>query len=194
MITSKASQFGRTLLHRKQETFRQYVLRVRDEGLWHDEVAKEGVQVYLNIYESVRFGGMELTEGEFVATMKLVHYLLTEMKPPEASESLAESIESSSSNSFSIDSRSVESFVDTALLSVSRNRSMGQNISDADILKQMESLLSSPRKSVDTTSVSSMIDHGSMLEDTIDREEQDRRVRGERLGEREGSVIYYDID
>ena len=40
----------------------------------------------------------------------------------------------------------------------------------------------------------SMIDHGSVLEEVIDREERDRRMRGGRLGEREGSVIYYDID
>jgi hypothetical protein len=189
-MMSKASQFGRTLLRRKNETFRQYVLRVRDEGLWRDEVAKEGVQVYLNTYESVRFGGMELTEGEFLATMKLVYYLLTEMKPPETSEYPVESIESSSSSSFSMESRSVESFVDAAFPPLSRD----QTISDADILKQMESLLSSPRKSIDTTSATSMIDHGSFLEDATDQEEQDRRIQGERLGEREGSVIYYDID
>jgi hypothetical protein len=189
LIMSKASHFGRILLRRKHETFRQYILRVRDEGLWRDEVAKEGVQVYLNTYESVRFGGMELTESEFIATMKLVYYLLTEMKPLET----VESVESISSNSFSIESKSIESFVDTAFPSLSRDQFLEQTTSGADVLKQMESLLSSPRKSVETTYATSMIDHGSILEDTIDPE-RDQRMQGERLGEREGSVIYYDID
>ena len=98
---SKASRFRRSLLHRKHETLRQYILRARDEGLWPDEVAKEGLLVWLNTYDSVRFGGIELSEGEFLATMKLVYYLLREMKPLDgvAMEYAVESVVSSSSSS-----------------------------------------------------------------------------------------------
>jgi hypothetical protein len=66
--------------------------------------------------------------------------------------------------------------------------------SDANMLRHMDSLLSSPRKSGDSMSFSSMVDHGNVLEGFIDMEERERRMRGGRLGEREGSVIYYDVD
>lgn len=206
---SKASRVHRSLLHRKQETLRQYIIRARDEGLWPDEVAKEGILVWLDTYESVRFGGVELTEGEFLATMKLVYYLLMEMKPPEnytnthnnlnnKDDYAVESVSSSSSSSFLLgDSDSAESFgAETGILPLSRNQSTRHTAQDADVLRQMESLLTSARKSVDTTASfgESMIDHGSILEEVIDRGEIDRRMRGGRLGEREGSVIYYDVD
>jgi hypothetical protein len=207
LMMSKASNFHRSLLHRKHETLRQYILRARDEGLWPNEVAKEGLLVWLNTYDSVRFGGVELSEGEFLASMKLVYYLLKEMKPLHgaATEYAIESvISSSASSSFSTDSNSMRSIGDTGLLPpLSRNQTTKQELDrhrlDAEALKRMESLVSSSnRRSVDTTGggslLDSMIDHGSSFDEVIDREERDRRMRGGRLGEREGSVIYYDID
>jgi hypothetical protein len=204
---------NRSLIHRKRETLRQYILRARDEGLWTDEVAKEGVLVWLDKYDSVRFGGKELTEREFLATMKLVYYLLKEMKPLESMSNIIDDddddygmvdesiIPSSSSSSFSLrDSDSGVSFrANTGLLPppLSRNQSMRHTTGrDSQVLRQMESLLITPsRKSGEIHSLAeSMIDHGSILEEFIDRGEIDRRMRGGRLGEREGSVIYYDID
>lgn len=200
---SKASRFRRSLLHRKRETLRQYILRVRDEGLWPDEVAKEGLLVWLDTYDSVRFGGIELSEREFLATMKLVYYLLKEMKPPATGYAVESVISSSISSSFSTDSGSIRSFGDTGLLPpLPRNQNTKQPLDrhrlDAEVSKRMESLVSSPnRESMDTTGgeswVESMIDHGSVLED-VDQAERNRRMRGGKLGEREGSVIYYDID
>ena len=207
LIVSKASRFRRSLVHRKRETLRQYITRARDEGLWPDEVAKEGLLVWLNTYDSVRFGGIELSEEEFLATMKLIYYLLKEMKPPDgtATEYTVESVVSSgSSSAFSTNSDSIRSFRDTGLLPpLSRNQSTKQELdrdrSDEEVLKQIESFVSSPnRKSVETTGaeswLGSIIDHGSVLEDVMDREERNRRMRGGQLGQREGSVIYYDTD
>jgi len=202
---SKASRFRKSLIHRKQETLQQYILRARDDGLWPDETAKEGVLVWLNTYDSVRFGGTELSEGEFLATMKLVYFLLMEMKPSsegggrgrgvEGDEFAVDSIgSSSSSSSFSLDSESIASFGEGQPLSRRSTRQNAEYRSDVDVLKQMESLLSAPRRSIDSESLVSMIDHGSVLEQVIDREVQDRRSRGGRLGEREGSIIYYDVD
>jgi hypothetical protein len=198
---SKGSRLRRSLIHRKYETLRQYIYRARDDGLWHDDVTREGLLVWLNTYESVRFGGVELTEGEFLDTMKLVYYLLIEMKPPENVGYVAGSVVSSSSSSseFSLeDSDSMDSFsaVDTGLFSQSHSlRHTGTDGIDGSVLRHMDTIMSSPRKSVDTgRSVTSVIDHGSDLEQDIDREERDRRMRGGRLGEREGSVIYYDVD
>jgi hypothetical protein len=201
----KASRLHRSLLHRKNETLRQYILRAREDGLWPDEVAREGLLVWLDTYDSVRFGGVELTEGEFLSTMKLVYYLLLEMRPPENYHDTANNdyavesvISSSSSSSFSLgDSDSVISFgADPGLLPpLSKHQSTRHSTQDADVLRQMESLLTQPTtKSGETASLQSMIDHGSILEQVIDREEIDRRMRGGRLGEREGSVIYYDVD
>jgi len=132
--------------------------------------------------------------------MKLVYYLLVEMKPPENVAYVAGSVVSSSSSSseFSLaDSDSMDSFnADTGLFSRSHSlRHTGTDGIDSSVLRQMDTIMSSPRKSVDTgRSLSSVIDHGSDLEEDIDREERDRRMRGGRLGEREGSVIYYDVD
>jgi hypothetical protein len=178
------------LVHRKHETLRQYIFRARDEGLWEDDVSKEGLLVWLDKYEAVRFGGVELSEGEFLETMKLVYFLLMGMSPPEVHEEYPPVLSSSSSSTFSSESgNTIDSFVGDGENGLNR-----QTRSDAYVLKQMESLLTSPRKSGDSASLSSMIDHGSMFEETIDREERDRRMRGGRLGEREGSVIYYDVD
>jgi hypothetical protein len=197
---SKGSRLRRSLVHRKHETLRQYIYRARDDGLWHDDLTREGLLVWLNTYESVRFGGVELTEGEFLDTMKLVYYLLVEMKPPENVGYVAGSVVSSSSSSseFSLeDSDSMDSFnADMGVFSRSHSlRHTGTDGIDGSVLRHMDTIMSSPRKSVDTgRSVTSVIDHGSDLEQEIDREERDRRMRGGRLGEREGSVIYYDVD
>ena len=180
------------LLRRKHETLRQFIYRVRDDGLWRDDVSKEGLLVWLDTYESVRFGGVELTETEFLATMKLVYFLLMQMKPPLNQEFSAESMESSSSSSFSLTS-DTESFSQTDLPAPTSSPS-SRDRTDANVLRQMDSLLTSPRKSADQVSLSSMIDYGSIFEEAIDREERDRRMRGGRLGEREGSVIYYDVE
>jgi hypothetical protein len=132
--------------------------------------------------------------------MKLVYYLLIEMKPPENVRYVAGSVVSSSSSSseFSLeDSDSMDSFnADAGLFSRSHSlRHTGTDGIDGSVLRHMDTIMSSPRKSVDTgRSVTSVIDHGSDLEQDIDREERDRRMRGGRLGEREGSVIYYDVD
>jgi hypothetical protein len=175
-------------------------MRARDLGLWRDEVAKEGLMVWLDKYESVRFGGVELSEGEFLGTMKLVYFLLMAMKPPERHQEYAESVVSSSSSAFSSSSESMVSFgADAGLIprnASEKHTSMEGDLSrsDANVLRQMDSLLSSPRKSGDSMSFSSMVDHGNVLEGFIDMEERERRMRGGRLGEREGSVIYYDVD
>ena len=196
---SKASRLSRSLVHRKYETLRQYIYRARDHGLWRDEVTTEGLLVWLNTYESVRFGGVELTEGEFLTTIKLVYYLLTEMKPPENAGYVAGSVVSSSSSSseFSLESDLMDSF-DGDPEHLSRNQPLRRTMADGmddSILRQFDTIMSSPRKSVDTgRSLGSVIDHGSDIETDIDREERDRRMRGGRLGEREGSVIYYDMD
>src|SRR5439155_5583150 len=100
------------------------------------------------------FGGVELTEGEFLATMKLVHYLFMEMKPSDNPEYAVESVLSSSStSSFLMNSESGDSFGrDVGLLPppISRNHTLDRYRSDVDVLKRMESLISSPRKSVDS--------------------------------------------
>ena len=189
---SKASRFHRSLTHRKSETLRQYIIRVRDEGLWRDDVTKEGLLVWLDKYEAVRFEGKELTESEFLNTMKLVYFLLMEMKPPEKQNEYAESVQSSEDSVYSCEESSVYSGIEGGSLSRYQS-SVNQTKMDADVLKQMESLLASPRKSGDNGSIRSMIDHGSILEEVQD-EENERRMRGGRLGEREGSVIYYDLD
>lgn len=192
---SKASRLHRPLVHRKYETLRQYIYRARDAGLWRDDVAREGLLVWLNTYESVRFGGVELSEGEFLATMKLVYYLLIEMKVPENAGYVEGSVVSSSSSSseFSLSSDSLDSFHGDT-----RNQSLRHTMTDGmdgNVFRTMDTIMSSPRKSVDTgRSLASVIDHGSDLEEDIDREERDRRMRGGRLGEREGSVIYYEMD
>jgi len=193
---TKASRFRRSLVHRKHETLRQYILRARTEGLWPDDTAKEGVSVWLDAYDSIRFGGKELSEGEFLATMKLVYFLLMEMKPSSEVDFAVDSIvsSSSSSSSFSMDSESIASFGEIQPLSRKSTRQVAEIRSDVEVLRQMESLLSAPRRSIDSESLVSMIDHGSVLENVIDREIHDRRMRGGRLGEREGSVIYYDVD
>jgi hypothetical protein len=154
--------------------------------------------VWLDKYESVRFGAVELTEGEFLGTMKLVYFLLMEMKPPEHHQEYVESVISSSSSAFS---SSLESMLSFGAGFIPRNAS-GKHTSmegdlsqaDANVLRQMDSVLSSPRKSGDSLSFSSMVDHGNVLEGFIGMEERERRMRGGRLGEREGSVIYYDVD
>ena len=199
-MISKASRFRRSLIHRKHETLRQYILRAQDEGLWPNEVAKEGLLVWLNTYDSVRFGGIELSEAEFLATMKLVYYLLREMKPSDGNPTeyaIESTVSSSCSSSFQSDSDSLGSFeIDAGPLPpISRNRSTRRELdryrSDVEVLKQMESLLASPnRKSVDTTGgeslVESMIDHGSELEEVLHQEERDRRMRG-------GASIHFDL-
>jgi len=189
---SKASRFHRSLTRRKSETLRQYIIRARDEGLWRDDVTKEGLLVWLDKYEAVRFEGKELTESEFLNTMKLVYFLLMEMKPPEKQNEYAESVQSSEDSVYSSEESSVYSGIEGGSLSRYQS-SVNQTKMDADVLKQMESLLASPRKSGDSRSIHSMIDHGSILEEVLD-EENERRMRGGRLGEREGSVIYYDLD
>jgi hypothetical protein len=173
------------------------MFRARDEGLWQDDVAKEGLLVWLDKYEAVRFGGAELSEPDFLAMMKLVYFLLMGMSPPENSANYgdAASLSSSSSSPFSTDSGdTIESFIGDGGSISRRETSMERHRSDTYVMKQMQSLLTSPRKSADSASLSSMIDHGSVLEHAIDREDAERRMRGGRLGEREGSVIFYDID
>jgi hypothetical protein len=194
---TKASRFRRSLVHRKHETIRKYILRARDEGLWEDDVANEGLLVWLDKYEAVRFGGVELSEGEFLGTMKLVYFLLMGMQPPESSEvgGYPRVSMSSNSSSFSTLSRdSMESFTGDGGSISRRQASSEQFRANTYVMRQMESLLTSPRKSCDTVSVTSMIDHGSELESVIDQEEREQQMRGGRLGEREGSVIYYNMD
>lgn len=154
-------------------------------GLWKSDVANEGLFVWLATYESVRFGGVELSEGEFLATMKLVYFLLMEMKPSEKTEKYEPSLSSSSSSSIT----------GSDVSEISRRGSDELYRMDTNMVGRIESLLpSSPRRSGDAISLNSMIDHGSILEHALDREERERRMRGGRLGEREGSVIYYDVD
>ena len=156
-------------------------------------MTREGLQVWLETYESVRFGGIELSEAEFVATMKLVHFLLMEMKPPLNAEFSADSAEWSSSSA-SLGSVS-ESLMGAYVSALARSPSTRDDqYRNWDVLGQMDTFLSSPRKSVDEVSLSSVIDHGSTFEQAIDQEQQKRRMRGGRLGEREGSVIYYDVE
>ena len=166
-------------------------MRAQDEGLWRDDVTKEGLLVWLDKYEAVRFQGKELTENEFLNTMKLVYFLLMEMKPPEKPGEYAGSVHPSSDSVYSSEDSSMYSGIEGGALS--RQQTSQTPKMDANVLRQMESLLSSPRKSGESASLHSMIDHGSLMEEVID-EEHDRRMRGGRLGEREGSVIYYDMD
>jgi len=190
---SKASRFHRSLTHRKNETLRQYILRVRDEGLWRDDVTREGLMVWLDKYEAVRFQGVELSESEFLNTMKLVYFLLLEMKPPDKKGEDAVSVAESSSSASSGDSlysNSERSFYSGGEGSLLRQTTTTETM-EGDVLRQMETLLSSPRRSGESGSVGSMIDHGSVMENVMD-EEHERRMRGGRLGERDGSVIYYD--
>ena len=163
--------------------------------------------VWLDAYEAVRFGGKELSEREFLDTMKLVHYLLMEMKPPErfeneyALQSSSETSSSDASSSFLMDSMSVGSDRDRGTevfedppARVETNRTGGTE-RDAEGLKQMQPLFSVGRRSVDSMSLGggSMIDYGSdVIQDEIDQEDRNRRMRGGRLGRRKGSVIYYD--
>ena len=156
-------------------------------------MTREGLQVWLEAYESVRFGGIELSEAEFIATMKLVHFLLMEMKPPLNPEFSADSAEwSSSSVSMGSDN---ESLMEAGVCALARSPSIRDDrYRDSDILRKMDTFLSSSRKSVDEASMSSVIDHGSTFEQAIDQEQRSRRMRGGRLGEREGSVIYYDVE
>jgi hypothetical protein len=69
--------------------------------------------VGLDKYKAVHFGGVELSEGEFLGMMKLVYFLLMGMQPPESSEvgGYPHVSMSSISSSFSTVSRdSMESF------------------------------------------------------------------------------------
>ena len=161
-------------------------MRARDMGLWKSDVANEGLFVWLDTYESVRFGGVELSEGEFLSTMKLVYFLLMEMKSSDQTEKYEPSLTSSSASSMSGSDGTADP--------ERGSEELQPYGTDGNILGRLESLLISPRKSADTASLNSMIDHGSVLENTLDSEERERRMRGGRLGEREGSVIYYDID
>jgi len=163
--------------------------------------------VWLDAYEAVRFGGKELSEGEFLDTMKLVHYLLMEMKPPErfaneyAVQSSSEASSSDTSSSFLTDSVSVGSDGDRGtdvfedpLSRVETSRTGGTE-RDAEDSKQMQSLCSVGRRSGESMSLGggSMIDHGSdIIQEEINQEDWNRRMRGGRLGRRKGSVIYYD--
>jgi hypothetical protein len=200
-MMAKAARYGRPFTHRKNETLRQYTLRLRDAGFWNDDITKEGLLVWLDTYEAVRFGEVELTEREFLTSMKLIFFLLTEMKVPEHTEyQRPEPVASSLSSAYSLESESLSSG-DSESIPLSRTQSLRQNMTESErirsnlhVLRQMETLLATPRKSVDSESLSSVIDHGSAFEEVIDREERYRRMRGGRLGEREGSVIYYDID
>jgi hypothetical protein len=191
LIMSKASRFRRSLGHRKNETLRQYIMRARDEGLWRDEVTSEGLLVWLDKYEAVRFQGVELTETEFLNTMKLVYFLLLEMKPPQKPNEYVESVHSSSESPYSSENTSIYSGIEGTMSRQPTNPP--SMLTEGDVLRQMESLIVAPRRSGESASVNSMIDHGSVMEDVMD-EEHERRMRGGRLGEREGSVIYYDVD
>ena len=162
--------------------------------------------MWLDTYEAVRFGGKELSEGEFLDTMKLVYYLLMEMKPPQsfaneyAVQSSSEGSSSDASSSLLMDSASVESNGDRGTgvfehpLSRMETSKVGATEQDLDVSEQMRSLLSVGRKSADSVSLGggSMIDHGSDIIQEIDQEKRNRRMRGGRLGRRKGSVIYYD--
>ena len=163
-------------------------MRARGLGLWKSDVANEGLSVWLDTYESVRFGGVELSEGEFLATMKLVYFLLMEMKPSEHTERYEPSLSSSSTSSLRSAS---DGSVGPERLS---SEELQRYPTEGSLLGNIESYFSVPGKSADSASLDSMIDHGSVLETVIDREERERRMRGGRLGEREGSVIYYDVD
>jgi hypothetical protein len=196
---SKASRSGPEFYKRKNETYRQYTLRIRDLGLYVDETAREGVLVWLDTYESVRFGGYELTENEFLATMKLVYFILMEMKIPGRKEYGLGPVTSQSSSSYSLASQSTESSNEDIPLSRVQSRVPDETESESvrsrvNVLRQMENILGATRRSLDLESFSSRIDHGSVFEQVIDREERERRMRGGRLGERQGSIIYYDVD
>jgi hypothetical protein len=199
LLLSKAARYGPQYYKRKNETYRQYSLRIEEQGLWLVDAAKEALLIWLDTYESVRFGGYDLTEGEFIAIMKLVYFLLMEMRPPDQVRYGLENPSSSSSSSYSLGSASVESLNDGgSLLQVRSARPEEETEfervrSRVNVLRQMETILGS-RQSVDLESLSSLIDHGSIFENVIDREERERRMRGGRLGDREGSVIYYDVD
>jgi hypothetical protein len=199
---SKASRFRSTLLRRKNETLRQYLMRAHAEGLWPTDVAKEGLLVWLDTYESVRFGGRELSEGEFLDTMKIVYYLLIEMKPPAAPSSdygvhSSSASGTDSSSSFSMDSERVSLEVEPGFWEVARTETGTAGASrtgTTEVVREMQSLLGAGRKSGEGASLGgrSVIDHGSGLEDEIEVEEQNRRMRGGRLGRRKGSIVYYD--
>jgi len=199
-MMSKASRFRRSLIPRKNETLRKYLLRAKDVDLWSDDTAKEGLTIYLDTYEGVRFGGVELSEREFTDYMKLVYFLLSAMKPPPGGEGSdlddASVLSSESSGSLLSDTESAfysEGDDGSRQPSIRRMQSGGDR-EDAYVLRQMETYFSGERRSGESASVRSMIDHGSILEEAIDREEWQRRMRGGRLGEREGSVIYYGDD
>jgi len=199
-MMSKASRFRRSLIPRKNETLRKYLLRARDVNLWSDDTAKEGLIIYLDTYEGVRFGGVELSEREFTDSMKLVYYLLSTMKPPpggagsDVDDASILSSESSGSLLSDSDSPFYSDGDDGSRQPSIRGIQSGGEKEDVYILSQMQSYFSDERRSGDSASVRSMIDHGSVLEEAIDREERQRRMRGGRLGEREGSVIYYGDD
>jgi hypothetical protein len=190
LIMSKASRFHRSLIHRKGETLRQYITRAQAAGLWSDDITTEGVQVWLSRYEAVRFYGNELSAKEFLETMKLVHYLLMEMKPP-AERDREDSEVSSSSSSGLFSSEEEEVWGDLA-----RSVSIREGKMDLEVLRQMDTLLSTDRRrsigSGSQISLRSVIDHGSVM-DEIGEEERERRMRGGRLGQRDGSIIYYDV-
>lgn len=153
-------------------------------GLWSSDVANEGLLVWLKTYESVRFGGVELSEEEFLATMKLVYFLLLEMKPLELAENGGPSLFSASSGSSSGSSITSK----PELGGPEGYRAEGHmNENETNVFHAF-------REREDNVSINSMSDRGSFLEHAVSREERERRMRGGRLGEREGSVIYYDVD
>jgi hypothetical protein len=158
--------------------------------------------VWLHTYESVRFGGRELSEGEFLDTMKIVYYLLIEMKPP-AQPSSDYGVHSSSegtdsSSSFSMDSERASLEEEPGFWEVARTETGTAGVSrtgtTTEVVREMQSLLATGRKSGEGASlgVRSVIDYGSEIEDEIEVEERDRRMRGGRLGRRKGSIVYYD--
>jgi hypothetical protein len=153
-------------------------------GLWSSDVANEGLLVWLKTYESVRFGGVELSEEEFLATMKLVYFLLLQMKPLEPLENDGPSLFSSSSGSSSRSSITSKPELEgpEGYRAEEPMNESGSNVFPAFGERE------------DTLSINSMFDQRSFLENAVGREERERRMRGGRLGEREGSVIYYDVD
>jgi hypothetical protein len=153
-------------------------------GLWSSDVANEGLLVWLKTYESVRFGGVELSEEEFLTTMKLVYVLLLQMKPLEPAENDGPSLSSSSSGVSS--GSSINSKPESE---GPRRYGVEEGINEGEMDGFPDF-----REREDTVSLNSVFDHGSFLESALTREERERRMRGGRLGEREGSVIYYDID
>jgi hypothetical protein len=140
--------------------------------------------VWLKTYESVRFGEVELLEEEFLATMKLVYFLLLEMKP----------VEQIGKDGPSLSSSSLSASSGSSIASKPGSEGPQRYSAEKDISEMDFNGFPAFRKSEDSVSLNSMFDQRSVLGNALGREERERRMRGGRLGEREGSVIYYDVD